>query len=86
MENNQIRIKKNEVFCPTCGNIGKPKLMTRGSIFIEILLWICFIIPGLIYSLWRQTTKYKACRFCQSISVIPGTAPNVYKLIEKFQA
>jgi len=39
--------------CMTCGVDGPPVSRTRGSMGIEILLWLCFIVPGLIYSLWH---------------------------------
>lgn len=84
--NSKVTIKKKEVFCPNCGNIGKAKMITKGSILIEIFLWILLIIPGLIYSLWRQTSKYKACAACGNESVIPGTAPNVQKMIANHPA
>jgi hypothetical protein len=51
----------SEKFCPNCGTIGKPKKKTKGSFAIEVLLWLCFLIPGLIYSLWRMTSKVPVC-------------------------
>ncbi len=64
-----------EMFCTACGTTGKPKRMTRGSILIEIVLWLCFIVPGIIYSLWRMTTRYNACRQCGSQAIVPLDSP-----------
>ncbi len=42
--------------CSRCGPAGLPKTKVKGSIAIEIILWRCFTVPGLIYSLWRSTS------------------------------
>ena len=67
--------------CPSCGTQGS-RSETRGSIFIEIILWLCFIIPGLIYSLWRLTTRHKVCRACGS-SVIPLFSPRGQQMLRE---
>lgn len=67
-------------FCTACGSTGKPKTMTRGSIVIEIILWLCFLVPGLIYSIWRLTTRYQACRFCFSDQLVPLGSPIAKKM------
>ena len=69
-----------KMICSSCGTIGNPKSFTRGSILIEIILWLCFIIPGLIYSIWRQTTKIKACRHCKAETLVPLNSPMGKKL------
>jgi hypothetical protein len=61
--------------CMTCGTDGEPKTETRGSIVIEIVLWLMFIVPGLIYSIWRLTTKRPVCRACGSATLVPYDAP-----------
>jgi len=48
---------------------------TKGSLLIEIILWLCLLIPGLIYSIWRMTTKYKACPACKQATLIPADSP-----------
>ena len=76
---------KNACICPNCGSIGKPKNVTRGSIFIEIVLWLAFLIPGLIYSIWRLTTRHKACQKCLASNPIPLDSPRGRKLLEEYQ-
>lgn len=73
-----------KTICPNCGDQGKPKLHTNGNLLIEIILWCCFIVPGLIYSLWRQSTKKPVCRQCGSFELVPVTTPGGKKLVEKF--
>jgi hypothetical protein len=65
-----------EWYCPSCGSIGRPKTYTKGSIFIEIILWLCLIVPGLVYSLWRMTSgRSKGCASCGATSIIPADSP-----------
>ena len=72
--------------CGTCGTIGTPKTETRGSIFIEIILWLCFLIPGLIYSVWRLTTRRPVCRECGGHQLMPVTTPAGRALAAKFDS
>ena len=67
--------------CTACGHVGKPKQMTRGSLGIEIVLWLCFLIPGLIYTLWRHGSRYNACPICGNPTMIPGSSPKGRELI-----
>lgn len=62
--------------CMTCGSDGPTKQLTRGSIWIEIVLWLAFIVPGLIYSVWRMTTRKQVCGTCTSETVIPLDSPS----------
>lgn len=61
--------------CMTCGTEGPTTARTRGSILIEIVLWLCFIIPGLVYSLWRLTTRRQVCKACGAENVVPLNTP-----------
>lgn len=61
--------------CMTCGTSGLPKVITKGSIFIEIFLWLCLIVPGLIYSIWRLSSRHKACPSCGSPTLVPVASP-----------
>ena len=71
----------NDRFCLTCHSVGNPKTETRGSILIEIVLWLCFLVPGLVYSLWRLTTRRKVCRQCGSAQLVPVTSPAARKAL-----
>lgn len=62
-------------YCPHCGAVGYPKRKARGSFGVELALWLCFLLPGIIYSVWRGTTKYLACPECGSPGVIPLDSP-----------
>lgn len=75
-----------ELICATCGTQGKPKLETRGSFFIEVILWLCFLVPGIIYSIWRLTTRRPVCKTCGSNQMVPLSSPAGRELAAKYSA
>lgn len=70
--------------CSHCGYTGQAKKVTKGSTLMELVLWLCFIIPGLIYSMWRLTTKHLACPQCGGSQLIPLDSPRGKKLLQEF--
>lgn len=72
-----------KMICTTCGTRGAPARHTRGNIFIELILWLCLIIPGLIYSIWRISTRQEVCPGCGLPNMIPVSTPAGKKLIER---
>lgn len=74
-------IMAKPLLCPNCLNQSKPKTKIRGSILIEIILWLCLIIPGLIYSLWRSGSRYKVCPSCNATGMIPLGSPRAKQLL-----
>jgi hypothetical protein len=73
------------LICSACGTTGKPKSETPGSILIEIILWLCFIVPGLIYSIWRHTKRHDVCRSCGAAQLLPVDSPAGRSLAEKYK-
>lgn len=67
-------------FCVMCGHEGRGTYRTKGSILIEIVLWLLFIIPGVIYSIWRVTTRAPVCRACGSDRLVPPDSPVARKM------
>ena len=70
-----VGVSGRSMFCTSCGHEGPGKTVTRGSILIEIVLWLCFLVPGLIYSIWRQVSKHKACSRCGAQTLIAPDSP-----------
>lgn len=66
---------KKDLVCTTCGHYGAPKKHTKGSTLIEIVLWLFFIIPGIIYGIWRVSTRSKVCAKCGSNALVPADSP-----------
>lgn len=75
----------SNMVCTSCGSVGEPKSVTRGSFLIEVVLWLCFIIPGLLYSLWRLTTRHKGCRACGASTLVPTSSPIGRDVIARYQ-
>ena len=61
--------------CSNCGHVGEPRVKTRGSLVMEIVLWLAFIVPGLIYSVWCLTSKYESCELCGNATLLPLDSP-----------
>ena len=61
--------------CQSCRTIAASRRVAPGALVVEVLLWCCFLVPGFIYTLWRQSSKYEVCRACQSSNVIPLDTP-----------
>ena len=70
-----ILVAGQGMYCKKCGNVGPTKRTMKGSFAIELVLWLFFLLPGLIYSIWRLTTKGRGCSVCGSEDVIPANAP-----------
>lgn len=63
------------LFCTTCGHQGETKTQTKGSLAIEIVLWLCFIIPGIIYTIWRHSSRQGVCASCGGTALVPPDSP-----------
>jgi uncharacterized membrane protein YqaE (UPF0057 family) len=69
--------------CTSCGYVGSSVRITKGNLLIEIFLWLLVIIPGVIYSIWRLTSRYDACPECKNPSMIPTDTPIGKKLLKE---
>ena len=58
------------VSCPNCKYNGEGKYRTKGSLLIEIILWLCFLLPGIIYTIWRLNSRGWVCPQCEFEHVI----------------
>jgi len=63
------------MLCMQCGTKAEPKTFTPGSISKELWLWLIFLLPGILYSIWRVAARYKGCPACQSKNMIPLASP-----------
>jgi hypothetical protein len=67
--------------CATCGHHGPTKAHTRGSLAVEIVLWLALLVPGLLYSLWRVSGRRQVCTSCGSDALIPPDSPVARRLL-----
>ena len=79
-------MSRNEAhyICSNCGYEGNPVSYTPGRFWMELLLWICFAIPGLIYSIWRLAGRKKVCPKCKAPNMVPLDTPMGHKLHKEF--
>ena len=66
--------------CTNCGYQGEAGTQTPGSFLAEVALWLCFIVPGVIYSVWRLTARRKVCPQCKQPTMIPIDTPKGQEL------
>ncbi len=56
--------------CMECGCQRDPIDAKRGLLVIEIFMWLLYILPGVIYSIWRQVRKQQVCPNCRNPSIV----------------
>ena len=61
--------------CMTCGIEGTPANKSKGSLGMEAVLWLCFIVPGVIYGFWRRSADNPSCAACGSKTLVPIDSP-----------
>jgi hypothetical protein len=79
-------LKTPSLICTQCGSVDGPKSKTKGSMLIELILWCCMLIPGLIYSIWRLTTRSSVCKSCESPQMVKTASPIGADLMRRFHA
>jgi len=73
--------KKKEMLCVDCLNRGIPKDYIKGHFMIELILWLFFIVPGLIYTVWRLSSRKNVCQLCGGANLIPVDSPRARQLL-----
>lgn len=73
----RVKARYGDWVCTRCGHVGSTGTETPGNLLIEIILWLFFLIPGLIYSIWRISKRHHVCRSCGTgAGLIPASSPN----------
>jgi CDP-diglyceride synthetase len=54
------------VRCRQCGYEGPAEPQSPGKTWLEAVFWIAFLVPGLIYSLWRLFGRRYLCPRCKA--------------------
>ncbi len=70
-------------YCIRCGAVGIPEMKREGSSRLELILFFLLIIPGLIYSIWRDyQPRVVICPFCKQFNcMIPAGHPLARKAL-----
>ncbi|MFZ2445488.1 MAG: hypothetical protein WAW37_03950 [Syntrophobacteraceae bacterium] len=60
-----------KIICPSCNYVGESGNIAKGSRKMEITLWCCFIVPGMLYTMWRRSRdgQYQGCPQCREAKV-----------------
>jgi hypothetical protein len=61
--------------CSNCRSSIRPEQKKPGTGGVEVLLWLFFIVPGLIYTVWRSGAAYNICPVCQARNPVPLDTP-----------
>lgn len=76
---------KHTHICANCGSVCRPVKMTKGHFGMELILWLIFLIPGFIYSIWRLTSRYWGCPYCEAKDPVPLRSPRGQRLLADYQ-
>lgn len=68
------------MICTNCYYRGTESAR-KGSLGVEILLWLFFIIPGIVYSVWRSSSKI--CPKCGQATLVPEDSPRGIEISKK---
>lgn len=61
--------------CPNCRSAIFPVERREGNGVVEVLLWLFFLVPGIIYSIWRASSRKIVCPICAAPNPIPVGTP-----------
>jgi hypothetical protein len=73
------------MICTRCEHQGQAVKRTRGHMAIELVLWLLLIVPGVIYSVWRMSTRHMVCAKCGSAELVPLDTPAGQRLARQQQ-
>jgi len=72
---------RKKYVCMECGCQREPIMAKRGMLIIELLMWLLYILPGVIYSIWRRVRKQEVCPNCGTPSVVLTSSSRAMKMM-----
>ena len=63
----KIKYTSGAKYCPNCKAVGRPTV--GGSFLVGGCLLLFFVVPGIIYFVWRWTTG--VCPYCGNKTMVP---------------
>lgn len=70
--------KDQAVVCLNCGHEAPPVIQSSGHRVVEAVMWLMLIIPGLLYSMWRYSTRKQVCVSCGALELVKASSPGVH--------
>jgi len=62
--------------CTLCGHETlHPLKKMPGTAWVSLVLLVPFVLPGVVYQVWRMAMRRAVCPRCGSTALIPGDAP-----------
>lgn len=72
--------------CTTCGTEAVGGYRRRGNGAAELLLWVCFIVPGIVYTAWRNLgPNVRICLTCGHETMVPLSTPVGRRMHEELE-
>ena len=65
--------------CMECSCQRDPIWVKRGWLIVEIVMWLLYVLPGVIYSIWRRVRKQQVCPNCLNPTMVLTTSSRVMK-------
>jgi hypothetical protein len=72
-------IRYSRYYCNSCGNYSSTA-MRKGSGWIEFILYLCFLIPGILYSIWRRSGSPNVCPICRLAGLVPAQVAKTHSV------
>ena len=72
--------------CMDCGCQRDPINAKRGLLVIELFMWLLYIFPGVIYSIWRRVRKQQVCPNCRNPSVVLTSSSRAMGMLRLMRA
>jgi predicted RNA-binding Zn-ribbon protein involved in translation (DUF1610 family) len=76
-------VEAKRLICPSCGRKAYVKDVNRGNAALELVLWLFFLLPGLVYSIWRRSAKHSKCPDCGTTDMVPIDSFRGKQIIEE---
>ena len=62
--------------CTNCRSQIRPWSDKPGSGLLELCMWLCFLVPGFLYTIWRLSSqRIISCPVCKSRNPVPLNTP-----------
>lgn len=74
---------KDARICTTCGFFGRPRWELAGEAWLEVLLWLVFLLPGFLYTVYRHVKKSQRCPSCGGTALVPPASPVGLDLVSR---
>jgi hypothetical protein len=58
------------MMCTECFRTAEAGTVLEGSDIVEMIAWVCFGVPGLLYCWWRHALRIKVCPVCGSSELV----------------